>query len=188
MLMPWSAPAGCGLLLFADSLVVSRVRPRSDLMRQIPDYQHNENKSFFALAVATAVAAHFTHLSNFKPLAEGQVTLTLQVAGETLTWTENTAARERIYKFNVTPAKTGTPMCIITTCQTATTGIIIHGRCWKKNYKVSISQSLTIHCQFPPLRLSSRRNCLQLSCRLSKCKKHQGSSYEDVRTLMEQNP
>lgn len=55
----------------------------------------------------SAVAAHFTHLNNFKPLSEGQMTLTLTVGGEKLSWAEEAPAREGIYKFNITPAKTG---------------------------------------------------------------------------------
>ena len=53
------------------------------------------------------MAAHFTHLNNFKPLSGGQVALTLNVAGETLSWTEEAPVREGIYKFKITPSKNG---------------------------------------------------------------------------------
>lgn len=55
----------------------------------------------------SAVAAHFTHLNNFKPLSEGTVTLTLAVDGNSQSWTQDIPAREGIYKFAITPEHSG---------------------------------------------------------------------------------
>lgn len=55
----------------------------------------------------SAVAAHFTHLHNFKPLSEGTVTLTLTVDGKSQSWTQGIPAREGIYKFAITPENSG---------------------------------------------------------------------------------
>lgn len=56
---------------------------------------------------ASDVVAHFTWLSNFKPIEEGMVTATLTIDSEKVNQTLNTPTRQGIYKFNLTPKKAG---------------------------------------------------------------------------------
>ncbi len=56
---------------------------------------------------ASDVVAHFTHLNNFKPIEKGTVTATLTIAGETVSQTLDAPTRQGIYKFCLTPKKSG---------------------------------------------------------------------------------
>lgn len=56
---------------------------------------------------ASDVVAHFTHLNNFKPIEKGAVTATLTIAGETVSQTLDAPTRQGVYKFSLTPMKSG---------------------------------------------------------------------------------
>ncbi len=53
------------------------------------------------------VVAHFTHLNNFKPIEKGAVTVTLTIAGESVSQTLDAPTRQGIYKFSLTSKKAG---------------------------------------------------------------------------------
>jgi len=82
-----------------------------DVKFQITAY--SENFEVFAEAdpftkgQTSAILAHFTWLNNFKPLTQGSVKATLDIAGNALQDLQKQPLRNGIYLFNITPQKAG---------------------------------------------------------------------------------
>jgi RND family efflux transporter MFP subunit len=61
----------------------------------------------FVAGTASEILAHFTSLSDFRPLESASVTLKLSVNGQTVADTAGIPVRSGIYRFNVSPAVAG---------------------------------------------------------------------------------
>lgn len=67
----------------------------------------------FVVGRPSDILAHFTHLSDFKPLQQGRITLSLIVGTEGIRQQITQPLRSGIYKFTLTPAIAGTGKLII---------------------------------------------------------------------------
>jgi len=61
----------------------------------------------FVKGVTSDILAHFTFLSDFKPLEDGSVKISLLIDSEEVSQTMDSPARKGIYSFSLTPVKAG---------------------------------------------------------------------------------
>lgn len=66
----------------------------------------------FVAGEESSVLAHFTHLYNFKPLAEGEITISLIVGSEGIRQRVDKPLKAGIYKFTLKPSIAGTAKLI----------------------------------------------------------------------------
>ena len=71
------------------------------------DYELFAEAEPFVVGEESEVAAHLTHLTNFKPLDSTQVKISLIVDGETVTQTVDSPKQPGIYKCCIKPVKAG---------------------------------------------------------------------------------
>lgn len=71
------------------------------------DFEVYAQATPFASGQESEITAHFSHIPGFRPLAKGKVTVTLAVGNEGVRQTLAAPSPEGIYKFELTPRKTG---------------------------------------------------------------------------------
>ncbi len=71
------------------------------------DFEFFAEAAPFCVGQESAVAAHLTRLSDFKPLDSAQVTLTLTVGDQSVSQSLDHPAQPGIYRFALTPAQAG---------------------------------------------------------------------------------
>ena len=73
-----------------------------------PDFEVFAEVTPFVAGQTSDILAHFTHLENFKPLAEGSVTASLVIGWGRVTQTLDQQTRTGIYQFSLQPTAAGT--------------------------------------------------------------------------------